>query len=367
MSPYPKKGRLKQKNIINWIKETCDGGSGVIDFKTLESYRGYLIYICRTYPAINPNLKGIHLTLDSWRPWRAEDSWKLSMAEIRAAQLKEGDEPSYLKFSSEPPRQVKMASRLQDDINALYALFSPEQPPLRQVRPSRTTVASNMFGDASGSGFGSSLQRDSGLHYTYGQWDNGTTKESSNFRELSNLVNAIDSASSSGLLDDSELFVFTDNFAAESTFFKGTSSSKRLFYLMLSLRKLQMHRGLQLHMIHIAGLRMIAQGTDGLSRGSPSGEVMTGSNLLQFVPLHLDAPSRQGNTLKEWVSGWFSGSDPILFLSPRDWFIEGQRHSTCVWTPPPAAADVALEQLAYSIHKRPYHSHLVLIPRLMTA
>jgi hypothetical protein len=89
--------------------------------------------------------------------------------------------------------------------------------------------------------------------------------------------------------------------------------------------------------------------------------------MLHFVPLHLDAVTRQGESLTEWVSSWFRGSDPVLFLSPKDWFIRGHQHSTCVWAPPPAAADVALEQLAYSIHKRPFHSHVVLIPRLMTA
>jgi hypothetical protein len=27
-------------------------------------------------------LKGIHLTLDSWRPWRKEDGWKYALREI---------------------------------------------------------------------------------------------------------------------------------------------------------------------------------------------------------------------------------------------------------------------------------------------
>jgi len=36
-----------------------------LEFKTLESHRGFLVYIARTYPMINPYLKGIHLSLDS--------------------------------------------------------------------------------------------------------------------------------------------------------------------------------------------------------------------------------------------------------------------------------------------------------------
>lgn len=85
---------LKAKHIINWIKEACHCGIEVIDVKTQESYRCFLIYVCHTYPTINPYLKGVYLSLDSWRPWHSEDAWKLSMAEIRATKLKEGYDPA---------------------------------------------------------------------------------------------------------------------------------------------------------------------------------------------------------------------------------------------------------------------------------
>jgi hypothetical protein len=39
----------------------------------------------------------------------------------------------------------------------------------------------------------------------------------------------------------------------------------------------------------------------------------------------------------------------------------------CAWSPAPAAAEAALEQLSKAAHKRPHHMHLVLIPHLMTA
>lgn len=45
---------LKAKRMIEWIKEIHGNGTGVIDFKTLDSYHGFLIYVCRTYLAINP-------------------------------------------------------------------------------------------------------------------------------------------------------------------------------------------------------------------------------------------------------------------------------------------------------------------------
>jgi hypothetical protein len=56
---------------------------------------------------------------------------------------------------------------------------------------------------------------------------------------------------------------------------------------------------------------------------------------------------------------------PPLLLSPKAGFLKGHKYSTCIQAPSPAAADVALEQLACSIHKRPYHTHLILISHLM--
>lgn len=356
----------KAKMILSWITESCESGDS-IEFKMLESYRCYLIYIGRTYPAIVPYLKGIHLTLDSWRPWRAEDSWKMSMSEIRMALQTQGHETSCFNLSSKPPPKVKIASRLHDDIKALNSLFLAESPPKRCVRPDTSTVATYMFGDASGSGFGSSLFVNDKLHYLHGKWTVVMSQESSNYRELANLINAIKDAFDKHLLLNTELFVFTDNFAAESTFHKGTSASKKLFELMLTLRQLQMNGGFAMHMVHVSGLRIMSQGTDGLSRGMTDVGIMNGSSMLSYIPLHLDAFERQGSSLKLWVTSWFQGKSEPCFLSPRDWYASGHTHSTCVWSPPPAAADAALEQLAFGIHKRPYSSHLVLIPRLMTA
>ena len=62
----------KAKQMISWMKDAVEAGPS-IEFKVLERYRGFLIYLVRTYPSINPYLKGIHLSLDSWRPWRRED------------------------------------------------------------------------------------------------------------------------------------------------------------------------------------------------------------------------------------------------------------------------------------------------------
>jgi len=68
-----------------------------------------------------------------------------------------------------------------------------------------------------------------------------------------------------------ELFLFTDNLVAESAFYRGTSSNPLLFNLIIHLKKLELQYSLNLHTVHIAGTRMMEQGTDGLSRGGGVG------------------------------------------------------------------------------------------------
>jgi hypothetical protein len=223
------------------------------------------------------------------------------------------------------------------------------------------------FGDASKEGFGSSLKCKSELIYRSGQRDTVHEDHSSNYRELSNLVYLIEENYARGLLRNAELFIFTDNMTVESAFFKGTSSSEKLFELILKLINLQMNSSMMIHFIHVSGRRMIAQGTDGLSRGVHTQGVMQGADFLDFIPLHLSALDRQDRHLQDWIKNWFGSLGEYHLLDSAGWYHDGHRKERCVWSPAPAAADAALEQLSKSTHKRPHHMHLVLIPRLMAA
>jgi hypothetical protein len=209
----------KVKGMIAWIKSSIQE-CNTIDHKVLESYRGFLIYISCTYPAITPYLKGIHLTLESWRPWQTEDAWKMTMSEVRTALKKRGCNDPSLITGSKPPSKVKIMPRLSHDIDALHELFSPESPPQRPVRSKKFTEAVYMFRDAFGLGFSSSLLIETRLFYQHGQWLEANLEKSSNIRELSNLINAMKDVSKKGLLENMELFIFTDNFTEESAFFK---------------------------------------------------------------------------------------------------------------------------------------------------
>lgn len=65
-----------------------------------------------------------------------------------------------------------------------------------------------------------------------------------------------------------------------------------------------MHLGTMLHLTHVAGKQMMAQGTDGLSRGMMSQGVMKRVSMSNFVPLHLNPVERQGVILVKWVHSW---------------------------------------------------------------
>jgi hypothetical protein len=130
-----------------------------------------------------------------------------------------------------------------------------------------------------------------------------------------------------------------------------------------------MEGNLFIHLVHVAGTRMIWSGIDGLSRGDHNAGVMAGESMLSFVPISQSAAERSSSLLP-WVRSWAAPKDQskkVKILSPTEWCDPHPSKGTYVWMPPPAAAATAIEWLGQSIHKRSDSVHIVLVPRLMTA
>ena len=161
--------------------------------------------------------------------------------------------------------------------------------------------------------------------------------------------------------------MFTDNLVTERAFFNGTCSRSRLlFELVLRLRLLEMHSGWKLHAIHIAGTRMTCQGSDALSRGDLLAGVMGGKEMLSFLPLHLSALERLPH-IHPWIESWWP-DDSLEWSTHESWFDAPHRGGNFVWSPPPPAAEAALDQLCQVQLKRPKStSHVFIVPRLMTS
>ena len=404
----------KTKGIIAKWLDRLEGGETILDHKELLSDRGFLVYVTRAYPPMIPYLKGFHLTAEMWRGNRDVDGWKLppqklkeQMCDLAGGEVVETDEDEAVmryvvrkQFDVESPHappdgKTTPAPRLIEDLKALKRLTSPPSPPLRIVRPKRLAHVFYGFGDASGKGRGSTIQgyrtvdgnhggenSATELIYRVGVWGADVEAESSNYRELANLVEDTEAEATAGRLVESELFLFTDNSTAESAFYKGSSSSKKLHELVLRLQKLSLEFSIILHVIHVSGTRMIAQGTDGCSRGVLMEGVMAGQGMLSFVDLDKSACERSSSLLP-WIRSW-CGYPNMEPLTPAEWFVEGhgiiggdrdkrgvwipnheEGGNMHLWAPAPAIADAMLEELLKARHKRTDTWHIVVIPRLM--
>lgn len=390
----------KSKSIIDrWVQsckhQTSETGILQVDRGQLEKDTGFLVHMSRTFPAMFPYLKGFYHTLNSWRSGRGDEGWKWTNKEWKEAFELDTDLKGYevedhrrkhtVIHDLVAPNQVRAVTRFEGDVNALAELLADDVPTERLIRSSKFRQVKFGFGDASGEGFGSSWTSGVGdTSYRFGTWGTEMNESSSNFRELKNLVDTLEQMGSNDELQGVEMFLFTDNSTSEYAFYKGSSTSKKLFDLVLRLRRLEMSKGCSFHIFHVSGKRMIAQGTDGLSRGDMTEGVMTGMTMQTFVPIHLDALERSPG-VEDWVRSW--GGQELEFLSPEDWFVRG--HGLCedefediagspegikwpkvkpgkfVWTPPPAAAQTAVEELRKARQRDLNSTHVFIVPRLM--
>ena len=155
---------------------------GKIHFKTTESCVGFLVYVALTYTSMVPYLKGIYLSLNSWRQGRDSEGWA-------TPKRKRDDNEEYV-VNGNPPVWVNTVPRLVDDLKALMEMTIHKEPPRVPVRPTNSK-ATYVVGDASGCGFGSSSWKsgETNVEAVYGSWTSEVTNQSSsNFRETANLV-----------------------------------------------------------------------------------------------------------------------------------------------------------------------------------
>ena len=363
-----------------------------LDYKQLERARGFLCHLSMTHDMVTPFLKGFHLTLAGHLPKRDEDGWKMQDRPWEAyihQQLEDGKiSDSQARLAINPPdyddiptpKVAKPAQRLPWDLEALGSIFGPDSPPEVVVRSLTVYTIKYGFGDASGKGFGSTITTPKGIRYRIGTWESDAEGNSSNWREFENIVETLEEEAKAGHLKGSIVFLFTDNSTCEAAIFKGNSSSRKLFDLVVRLKTLELAEGARFIISHCSGERMKAEGTDGVSRGHMKEGVIVGADILSFVPLNESALKRSPG-LKGWIQTW--AGPEAEFLTPDDWFTRGHDHlggkvdakgfwwptiksGTFVWTPPPAAAAAALEELRKARIKRQNSSHIFVCPRLMT-
>jgi hypothetical protein len=116
----------------------------------LLQIRGFLIYVVRTYKWLNPYIKGLHLTIDSWRTGRAANGFKLKGKELKQAMalwvlnreldfalggrhLEKDVHASTCGDQKQPadapPGVVQPVDHFRRDLTCLMELTSPATPP----------------------------------------------------------------------------------------------------------------------------------------------------------------------------------------------------------------------------------------------
>ena len=109
-----------------------------------------------------------------------------------------------------------------------------EEPTRISCRVKKIGWVAYGIGDASRDGFRVDIHIGDNLQFRYGQWASVLSEKSSNYRELWNLVDTLEGLGEGEReLKGCELFLFTDNLVAECAYYKGSSSSRMLFGLVL--------------------------------------------------------------------------------------------------------------------------------------
>jgi hypothetical protein len=374
----------KTQLLIRELKDMMERGR--LPLQQLLEIRGFLIYVVRTYTWLNPYIKGLHLTIDSWRPGREESGFKLKGKEwLRAMEIwaatkslpcrREDEEDTghtIRRTPEEAPVEVEPAPRLGRDVDCLLELTKTSEPP-RQLYREKHVMAFFVIGDASGAGKGVAVVEQYGVDYESGPWKMKWRKESSNVREAENLTNRIERLAESEELFEHEVFVMTDNSAFEGAYYKGHSPNKKLNDIVFRLHKSVRDGGFILHVIHISGKRMKATGVDGLSRGDLSEGILAGADPLAFLPFNLGAGERSKGGVESWVRSWWrtkKGEDwgglPLVEVTAESMFELKNLEAARLWLAPPAMMEVALELFNEDRMAHPHWPHVFVVPRLMT-
>lgn len=162
-------------DLVDLPKSTLP--DGFINFERTERLVGFIVYVSLTFTSFVPYLKGIYLTLNSWRKGRDVEGWMTPEAKNRARR-------GINKKNGDHPNKVKMVPRFRLDVEALMKFTASKDPSDVPVRASRDE-AIYIVGNALDSGFGPCFWVKEGklVDTEFGQWSFYVTKnESSNLQ-----------------------------------------------------------------------------------------------------------------------------------------------------------------------------------------
>ena len=155
------------------------------------------------------------------------------------------------------------------------------------------------FGDESGSRFGAYWTEEDTVGFRFGKWNENVDMNSSNYQELQNLVETLKDLGSNKEIDGREVFLCTNNMVSESIAAAGSSREETLYDLVC------MRYRCKVRYIDVNVMRMIGQGTNGISRGIFYKGVMNVKTMLFFLPLG-GSVLKISDPLVSWIDLWAS-------------------------------------------------------------
>ncbi len=142
----------------------------------------------------------------------------------------------------------------------------------RIVRLHNAATLVPTFGDGSGTGTGGTfkLPNNVQLQMWKGKWQPSVYHFPSVWKELATLEETLlrlRAAKDKSSVRGTTVFYFTDNSGVYWIATNGSSKSPNLHKLVTRIRRLELELDCYLQVVHVPGLVLIEQGTDGLSRG----------------------------------------------------------------------------------------------------
>ena len=109
-----------------------------MNINEMERKTGFLVHLSMAYPLIIPFLRGIHLTMNYWRPKRDREGWNLSKQSYDSfinAGRRQGHIGYFSGYREEDrsPKTVKAVGRLLKQFSDLAELFKEVDPDLRLI------------------------------------------------------------------------------------------------------------------------------------------------------------------------------------------------------------------------------------------
>jgi hypothetical protein len=239
---------------------------------------------------------------------------------------------------------------------------------------SRTGCSSSLlgtWGDGSGTGTGGTIeeQRVPELEAWMGTWHPRVHHFSSNWKELRTLLWTLQQIARSGRSRRGmTIFYFTDNMTTYCVVQNGSSNSPKLHKLVRAIKLLEVLLGCRIEVIHVPGVLMVDEGTDGLSRGlwlSPQ-RVHRSSLLESALAL---GPVVYTHPLGQWaleICDLDRDTPFVIQQSLDDWSFASISDQTTIWIPSPEISRQALVKFLESWVETPARTRgIFLIPRIM--